>query len=182
MNKAVDFVKKQIDEFEERVFGKGKKKAIAEKSGKKGNWNTKLNKKLEPNKLYKVDDYSYLTDKSGRVSKVSGELKLETKDRNMYQQRKAVEIKDGVKGEDQGGHLIARIFNGPGEQINYIPQNAKLNNGKWRAMEAKWQKALEEGKKVEIEIKINYNETQRPTDFEIIYYINGKRTKELFLN
>ena len=143
---------------------------------------TKLNQKLEPNKLYKVDDYSYLTDKSGRVSKVSGELKLETKDRNMYQQRKAVEIKDGVKGEDQGGHLIARIFNGPGEQINYIPQNAKLNNGKWRAMEAKWQKALEEGKKVEIEIKINYNETQRPTDFEIIYYINGKRTKELFLN
>ena len=182
LNKAVDFVKKQIDEFEKRIFGKGKKKAITEKSGKKGNWNTKLNKKLEPNKLYKVDDYSYLTDKSGRVSKVSGELKLETKDRNMYQQRKAVEIKDGVKGEDQGGHLIARIFNGPGEQINYIPQNAKLNNGKWRAMEAKWQKALEEGKKVEIEIKINYNETQRPTDFEIIYYINGKRTKELFLN
>ena len=60
--------------------------------------------------------------------------------------------------------------------------NTLLNNGKWRAMEAKWQKALEEGKKVEIEIKINYNETQRPTDFEIIYYINGKRTKELFLN
>jgi len=53
----------------------------------------------------------------------------------MYQQRKAVEIKDGVKGEDQGGHLIARIFNCPGEQINYIPQNAKLNNGEWRAME-----------------------------------------------
>jgi hypothetical protein len=42
------------------------------------------------------------------------------KDRNMYQQRKAVEIKDGVKGEDQGGHLIARIFNCPSEQINYI--------------------------------------------------------------
>lgn len=53
----------------------------------------------------------------------------------MYQQRKAVEIKDGVKGEDQGGHLIVRIFNGPGERINYIPQNAKLNNGEWRAME-----------------------------------------------
>jgi len=45
LNKAVDFVKKQIDEFEKRIFGRGKKKAIAEKSGKKGNWNTKLNKK-----------------------------------------------------------------------------------------------------------------------------------------
>ena len=88
----------------------------------------------------------------------------------MYQQRKAVEIKDGVKGEDQGGHLIARIFNGPGEQINYIPQNAKLNNGKWRAMEAKWQKALEEGKKVEIEIQIIYdnkNFSKRPQKFVV---------------
>ena len=88
----------------------------------------------------------------------------------MYQQRKAVEIKDGVKGEDQGGHLIARIFNGPGEQINYILQNANLNNGEWRVMEAKWQKALEEGKKVEIEIKIRYpsgSESKRPDKFII---------------
>ena len=88
----------------------------------------------------------------------------------MYQQRKAVEIKDGVKGEDQGGLLIARSFNCPGEQINYIPQNAKLNNGEWRAMEAKWQKALKEGKKVEIEIKIRYpssSESKRPDKFII---------------
>ena len=60
--------------------------------------------------------------------------------------------------------------------------NTLLNNGKWRAMENEWKKELKAGKKVEVEIKINYNETQRPTDFEIIYYINGKRTKELFLN
>ena len=185
MNKAVDFVKKQIDEFEERVFGKGKKKAIAEKSGKKGNWNTKLNQKLEPNKLYKVDDYSYLTDKSSRVSKVSGELKLETKDRNIYQQGKSVEIKDGVKGEDQGGHLIARIFNGPGEQINYIPQNAKLNNGKWRAMENEWKKELKAGKKVEVEIQIIYstgNFSKRPERFIVEYKVDGKRFIKRFKN
>ena len=65
----------------------------------------------------------------------------------MYQQRKAVEIKDGVKGEDQGGHLIARIFNGPDEQINYILQNAKLDNGEWRAIENEWKKELRDGKK-----------------------------------
>ena len=60
--------------------------------------------------------------------------------------------------------------------------NTLLNNGEWRAMENEWKKELRAGKKVEVEIQINYNETQRPTDFEIIYYINGKRTKELFLN
>ena len=63
-----------------------------------------------------TDDYSYFTDEAGRVNKVSGELKLETKDRNIYQQGKSVEIKDGVRGKDQGGHIIARIFNGPGER------------------------------------------------------------------
>ena len=184
LNKAVDFVKKQIDEFEERVFRRGKKRAIAEKSGKRGNWNTKLNQKLEPNKLYKVDDYSYLTDKSGRVSKVSGELKLETKDRNMYQQRKAVEIKDGVKGEDQGGHLIARIFNGPGEQINYIPQNAKLNNGEWRAMENEWKKELRAGKKVEVEIQIIYDGdiNKRPKRFLVEYKVGNEPTIQKIFN
>ena len=89
----------------------------------------------------------------------------------MYQQRKAVEIKDGVKGEDQGGLLIARIFNCPGEQINYIPQNAKLNNGKWRAMENEWKKELKAGKKVEVEIKIIYstgNFSKRPERFIVV--------------
>ena len=66
----------------------------------------------------------------------------------MYQQRNAVEI----KGEDQGGHLIVRSFNGPGEQINYIPRNAKLNNGEWRVMENEWKKELKAGKRVEVEI------------------------------
>ena len=116
----------------------------------------------------KVDDYSYFTDEAGRVNKVSGELKLETKDRNIYQQGKAVEIKDGITGEDQGGHIIARIFNGPGEQINYIPQNAKLNNGEWKSMENTLKKALEAGKKVEVDIKIVYNKansSKRPEKF-----------------
>lgn len=67
---------------------------------------------------------------------------IETKDRNVYQQGKSVDIKDGIKGDDQGGHIIARVFNGPGEQINYVPQTAKLNNGEWKSME-------KHGKKVE---------------------------------
>ena len=135
LKKASDFVNNKIDEFGEKVFGKGNKNTIVEISGKKGNWNKVLNNELEPNKIYKVDDYSYFTDEAGRVNKVSGELKLETKDRNIYQQGKSVEIKDGVRGKDQGGHIIARIFNGPGEQINYVPQTATLNNGEWKTME-----------------------------------------------
>lgn len=148
---------------------------IKETSGKKGNWNKALNNELEPNKIYKVDDYSYFTDEAGRVNKVSGELKLETKDRNIYQQGKVVEMKDGIIGEDQGGHIIARIFNGPGEQINYIPQNAKLNNGEWKSMENTWKKALSEGKKVEVDIQIIYDSnSKRPKRFLVEYKISNE--------
>ena len=152
------------------------KQIIIETSGIKGNWNKVLNNELEPNKIYKVDDYSYFTDEAGRVNKVSGELKLETKDRNVYQQGKSVDIKDGIKGDDQGGHIIARVFNGPGEQINYVPQTAKLNNGEWKSMEKKWKDALSEGKKVEVDIQIIYNSdksTKRPLGFFVEYKIDG---------
>ncbi len=152
------------------------KQIIIENSGIKGNWNKALNSELEPSKLYKVNDYSYFTDETGRVNKVSGELKLEAKDRNIYQQRKSVEIKDGIKGEDQGGHIIARIFNGPGEQINYVPQTAKLNNGEWKSMENSWKKSLSEGKKIEVDIQIIYDSdksTKRPLGFFVEYKIDG---------
>ena len=73
------------------------KQIIIETSGVKGNWNKALNSELKPNTIYKVDDYSYFTDEAGRVNKVSGELKLETKDRNVYQQGKSVDVKMVLK-------------------------------------------------------------------------------------
>lgn len=80
---------------------------------------------------------------------------------------------------------IARVFNGPGEQINYVPQTATLNNGEWKTMEKKWNDALSEGKKVEVDIKINYADNLRPTDFDVTYIIktsDGKieKTENLF--
>ena len=81
--------------------------------------------------------------------------------------------------------IIAQIFNGPGEQINYVPQTATLNNGEWKTMEKKWNDALSEGKKVEVDIKINYADNLRPTDFDVTYIIktsDGKieKTENLF--
>ena len=152
------------------------KQIIIETSGIKGNWNKALNSELKPNKIYKVDDYSYFTDEAGRVNKVSGELKLETKDRNVYQQGKSVDVKNGIKGDDQGGHIIARVFNGPGEQINNVPQTAKLNNGEWKSMEKKWKDALSEGKKVEVDIQIIYDSnSKRPKRFEVKSIIVDKK-------
>ena len=159
------------------------KQIIIETSGVKGNWNKALNSELKPNTIYKVDDYSYFTDEAGRVNKVSGELKLETKDRNVYQQGKSVDVKNGIKGDDQGGHIIARVFNGPGEQINYVPQTAKLNNGEWKSMEKKWKDALFEGKKVEVDIQIIYDSnSKRPKRFLVEYKISNEPTVQMIFN
>ncbi|WP_281649117.1 DNA/RNA non-specific endonuclease [Parendozoicomonas sp. Alg238-R29] len=103
-----------------------------------------MNGRLIINHKYKVGPYLYETDKAGRVNRVSGELDLSTRDRNTYQQTKSGKedgIKDGLT-DDDGGHLIASIFDGAGEQINYAPMNSNLNRGAWKKMENRWAEAL----------------------------------------
>lgn len=73
---------------------------------------------------YKVRKNTYETDAVGRIKGVKGELDLKDADRNNYQQRKGVTSKDGLD-DDQGGHLIAAIFDGAGEQINYVPMKGR---------------------------------------------------------
>jgi len=154
------------------------------KGGKKGEgWTKELNAPLKPNAKYKIDGYLYETDDFGRVKKVSGDLKLEPRGRNTYQQGKSVELKDGTKGIDDGGHLIADRFYGPGEQINYLPQKSSLNKGAWKKMENDWAKAIEQGKKVEVDIRpVFEGSSKRPVEFEVFYKVNGEEFVKYFSN
>jgi len=45
---------------------------------------------------------------------------------------------------DQGGHLFAAMFDGPGEQINYHPMTRELNGsgGDWYNMEQEWRSLM----------------------------------------
>ena len=159
------------------------------KGGSKGGWNPKLSKPLEPNTVYVVDDYTYETDDKGRVKKVTGQLYLNERGRNEYQQGKSVELKDGTKGEDDGGHLIAQIFDGPGEQINYVPQHSNLNRGRWKTMESEWAKALSDDppppQEVEVDIRPIYDknsDSKRPIKFNVFYTIDGKEYNRILIN
>ena len=156
--------------------------------GEKGSWNEELNEpSLKPDHTYEIGEYSYQTDSEGRLSKVTGELELETSDRNGYQQVKSAEaggIKDG-RAEDDGGHMIASIFNGPGEQINLLPMDSNLNRGEWKRMENLWAKALgeEPPKKVSVEIQPVYEDgSKRPTSFDVYYTIDGEEHFSSFEN
>ena len=161
------------------------RKVIELEPGQKGSWNKTLNGKLEPNTNYKVGNKTYETDEHARVSRVSGELKPTKNDRNTYQQGKAGKesgIKDGYK-DDEGGHIISSRHDGAGEQINYVPMNSNLNKGAWKQMENKWDNALQEGKKVEVDIKPIYDgASRRPEAFEVQYRINGSLYEAIFEN
>ncbi|HAX5198511.1 TPA: contact-dependent inhibition toxin CdiA [Escherichia coli] len=161
--------------------GTAGKNIVVVDSGKKGAWNKVMNKP-EPNTIYKVDgDKTYHTDNLARPTQVEATLSANVKDRNGYQQCKAGRC--GNLG-DEGGHLIASIFNGPGEKLNLLPMDGNLNKGAWKNMENTWAKALSEGKDVKVNIQPSYTgNSVRPDKFYVEYSINGGRpVSETFKN
>ena len=166
-------IKWMISDVRTRVHYKLKIVTIETESGSKGSWNELLNNP-EPNTRYIVDGNKiYDTDHLGRVVRVEATLKLDTLDRNTYQQLKAG--KQGIDG-DEGGHLIASILNGSGEKINLLPMNSNLNRSLWKKLENGWAKLLQEGKTVKVEIKPVYQDTDiRPTKFNVSYSIDNGR-------
>ena len=174
-------IKWMISDVRTRVHYKLKIVTIETESGSKGNWNELLNNP-EPNTRYIVDGNKiYDTDHLGRVVRVEATLKLDTLDRNTYQQLKAG--KQGIEG-DEGGHLIASILNGSGEKINLLPMNSNLNRGLWKKHESRWANALRDGKTVKVKIEPVYQGKDiRPIKFKISYSIdNGRFMQTNLLN
>lgn len=155
------------------LSGSGAKNLVVVDSGKKGVRNKALNN-LEPSTVYKVDgNKTYHTDELNRTTVVNASLSLSKNDRNTYQQ-----CKSGNCGysADEGGHLIASIFNGPGEKLNLIPMNGNLNKGAWKQMENSWANALKDGKKVDVNIQPIYSgSNMRPDRVIVKYSIDGGR-------
>lgn len=133
--------------------------------------------------IYDVDDFIYHTDDLGRVIKTNADLDNIARIRLGNQQIRAVDIKDGVRGTDQGGHIVGSRFFGPGEQINLYPQSATLNQGAWKQMENTWADAIVKGKDVKIEVKAIFEGTsKRPVKFEVEFWIDGEYKLNKFEN
>ncbi|QCT22664.1 hypothetical protein FEM41_11495 [Jejubacter calystegiae] len=161
--------------------GTAGKNIVIVDSGKKGAWNKALNKP-EPNTVYKVDgNKTYNIDAEGRTGSAEATLAWTKNDRNTYQQCKAG--KCGNSG-DEGGHLIASIFNGPGEKINLLPMDGNLNKSAWKQMENTWANALKDGKLVNVKIEPSYTgSNKRPDSFTVTYQIgNDRPVREVFNN
>jgi hypothetical protein len=70
---------------------------------------------------------------------------------------------------------VARRFNGPLDDFNHFAQDENFNNGTYKALENKWQKALDSGKSVYVLVKPTYpGDSLRPSRLEIIYKIDNQ--------
>ncbi len=150
------------------------KETVHIQRGKAGNWNKVANNPKPDTKYEFENGYSFKTDAAGRVDNVSADLKQGAWERNSYQQR--VSGGECRGSNDCGGHLIASMFGGPGEKVNLVPMDAKLNGsgGKWYKLENRWKKELKAGKSVKVQIEPQYTGTgKRPDGFSVQYSVNG---------
>lgn len=186
---SVERMKTQLDEFFEGgtraaddAAAAATRERIVMDGGSKGDWPAELNaRNLKPDTDYVVNGYTYKTDSAGRVTEVEGRLDLKTADRNSYQQ--SISGRADRLPDDQGGHLIASIFNGPGDRVNLVPMDGNFNMGPYRDLERTLQNALNEGKTVDMRVDVIYQgDGGRPSKFVIDYSIDGAPETKVFRN
>ena len=81
--------------------------------------------------------YDFGIDATGRMREVFGTL---TSNPDQIRSRRSQAEAGGADRlpTDQGGHYIARRFNGPTEAFNHFAQDANFNRGEYRALENIW--------------------------------------------
>jgi len=142
--------------------------------------NEEIKLDLKPNTTYEKNGYIYKTDDLGRPEVISGDLKLKEGTRDIKLQGEIGKL--GDEG-DEGGHLIGTRFDGPADAFNLVPQDANLNRGEWKAMENEWAKALDNQKKVEVKIEVEYSDDgKHPEAFWVTQKIDGTSTLRFFEN
>ena len=88
----------------------------------------------------------------------------------------------GKLNGDHAGHLIADLFGGSPYFDNLVSQAQHVNLSEYRVIENEWSKALDDKQTVSVEIWIENDSTGRPTQFKIVYYIDGVRTQRIVSN
>ncbi|HEY6814778.1 MAG TPA: DNA/RNA non-specific endonuclease [Croceibacterium sp.] len=126
--------------------------------------------------------YTYRVDPLGRTRHVFGTLS-----ENRAQRRSPTEQQRAGRPDrrptDQGGHYIARRFNGPTEAFNHFAQDANFNRSSYSALENEWSGEMRRGKTVFVSIEPQYEgSSQRPSRILVTYWISGRATRRSFPN
>jgi hypothetical protein len=122
-----------------------------------------------------ANGYAFAMDAQHRTRQITGSLTdgpRSTRSRSMQSNAG----KPDRLPTDDGGHYIATRFNGPREKFNHFAQDANVNRGRYRALEAEWARQLAQGKKMKVDIRPQYEGSSvRPHRIDVIWYIDGVR-------
>jgi hypothetical protein len=126
--------------------------------------------------------YTYTIDGEGRTTEVEGELTANpAQGRNPKAQLAAGG--DDRLPTDEGGHFVGRRFDGPMDDFNHFAQDMNLNRGAYKSLENSWQRALDKGQSVSVDITAHYpGNSLRPSSLDVTYTIDGVPYQKSFLN
>ena len=130
--------------------------------------------KLKPNVRYQAGEYEYLyqTDDLGRLQE------WESQDLQLTQRNERLPHAGGTPGKlkgDHAGYLAGDRFGGSPELDNLVSQLQGVNLSDYKKLENQWAKALKEGKRVSVQVRVNYvGDSLRPSSFDVTYFIDGK--------
>jgi len=164
-DEAVELGSKKADDVVAKTAGKRADDAADATSASKG--------ANAPNATVGHNGYTYKTDAQGRVTDVSGDLNVnKAQGRNQRAQSEAGG-KDRLT-DDQGGHFVGRRFDGPKDAINHFAQNGNFNMGAYRSLEHRWDKLLQEGRHVRVQLTPKYaGDSLRPESLKVKYWVDG---------
>ncbi|HEL1761155.1 TPA: DNA/RNA non-specific endonuclease [Streptococcus suis] len=110
-------------------------------------------------------EYVYQTDDVGRLTEWDApELQRTNRENRLPHDANT----PGKLKRDHAGHLAGDRFGGSPEIDNLVSQLSEVNLSDYKKLENQWAKALEEGKKVSVNVKVNYvGDSLRPSSFEV---------------
>ena len=126
--------------------------------------------------------YHFDMDSSDQTRSASGTLRLNPAQRRSKPAQLAAGKPDRLS-TDQGGHFIAREFNGPRDKFNHFAQDAHFNKSAYRSLELQWRGLIEKRHIVDVLIVPHYDgQSKRPSRLDLTYYVDGKLRFKSFPN
>lgn len=126
--------------------------------------------------------YTYQLDATDRTRQVTGTLTLNASQSRSRRAQAGAGGSDRLPTDD-GGHYIARRFNGPTDAFNHFAQDASFNRGAYRTLEGQWVGDMRQGKSVYVKISPSYSgSSRRPSTINVVYYVDGQRGFRPFAN
>jgi LysM repeat protein len=129
-----------------------------------------------------ANGYEFDRDGLNRTREVMGALRLNPKQGRSRSAQAEAGASDR-RPTDEGGHIIARRFNGPKDAFNHFAQDRTFNRGDYRGLENRLARLREQGTEVTIEIQLLYKEkSSRPYKLRFGYMVKDQYVEETFPN